>query len=149
MEFITLFSSERDVDTPWIFNEIVYYLMVVYMEYALVIILFMYPFKDEDIHEKVYFIGDSSLCVLYLQVAKWGRMSTCDVERPLLANSFLEFSNARFILLSEPCIPMSNFTIVYKYLSRSRHIFMSAFDDHGPYGRGRYNKNMEPEVTID
>lgn len=83
------------------------------------------------------------------KVAEWGRMSMCDAERRLLANALLDFSNNRFILLSETCIPLFNFTTVYKYLIMSRHSFVSAFDDHGPYGRGRYNKNMEPEVTID
>lgn len=83
------------------------------------------------------------------KVAEWGRMSMCDAERRLLANALLDFSNARFILLSETCIPLFNFTTVYKYLIRSQHSFVNAFDDHGPYGRGRYNKNMEPEVTID
>ncbi|KAJ6435181.1 hypothetical protein OIU84_000407 [Salix udensis] len=31
---------------------------------------------------------------------------------------------------------------------RSKHSFIGAFDDHGPYGRGRYNENMAPEVNI-
>ncbi|KAL3586866.1 hypothetical protein D5086_013733 [Populus alba] len=55
------------------------------------------------------------------QVAEWGRMSMCDAERRLLANALLDISNERFI---------------------------GAFDDHGPYGRGRYNENMAPEVSI-
>ncbi|KAJ6372891.1 hypothetical protein OIU76_027263 [Salix suchowensis] len=31
---------------------------------------------------------------------------------------------------------------------RSKHSFIGAFDDHGPYGRGWYNENMAPEVNI-
>ncbi|KAI4376972.1 hypothetical protein MLD38_014672 [Melastoma candidum] len=82
------------------------------------------------------------------QVAEWGRMSMCDAEKRLLANALLDISNEWFILLSESCIPLYNFGIVYNYLSRSKYSFMGAFDDPGPYGRGRYNENMAPEVNI-
>ncbi|KAJ9701919.1 hypothetical protein PVL29_003924 [Vitis rotundifolia] len=55
------------------------------------------------------------------KVAEWGKMSMCDAERRLLANALLDISNERF---------------------------MGAFDDPGPHGRGRYNWNMKPEVSI-
>ncbi|KAL0888097.1 hypothetical protein Bca101_012080 [Brassica carinata] len=79
-------------------------------------------------------------------VAKWGRMTMCDAEKRLLANALLDISNEWFVLVSESCIPLFNFTTIYSYLSRSKHSFMGAFDDPGPFGRGRYNENMEPEV---
>ncbi|XP_051151659.1 glycosyltransferase BC10-like isoform X2 [Andrographis paniculata] len=82
------------------------------------------------------------------QVSEWGRISMCDAERRLLANALLDISNERFILLSESCIPLYNFTTVYDYLMGSKYSFMGAFDDPGPYGRGRYNPNMLPEVNI-
>ncbi|KAK9281850.1 hypothetical protein L1049_004756 [Liquidambar formosana] len=82
------------------------------------------------------------------QVAEWGMMSMCDAERRLLANALLDFSNEWFVLLSESCIPLHNFSIVYRYISRSRYSFMGSFDEPGPYGRGRYNGNMEPEVKL-
>ncbi|GLJ23420.1 hypothetical protein SUGI_0443220 [Cryptomeria japonica] len=82
------------------------------------------------------------------QLAEWGRMSMCDAERRLLANALLDFSNSRFVLLSESCIPIFNFNTVYDYLIESQHSFVSSFDDKGPYGRGRYNPKMEPEVTL-
>lgn len=82
------------------------------------------------------------------QVTEWGRMSMCDAERRLLANALLDISNERFILLSESCIPLYNFTTVYNYIMGSKYSFMGAFDDPGPYGRGRYNDNMLPEVNI-
>uniref|UniRef100_A0A2P2J8I4 Uncharacterized protein LOC8275630 n=1 Tax=Rhizophora mucronata TaxID=61149 RepID=A0A2P2J8I4_RHIMU len=75
-------------------------------------------------------------------------MSICDAERRLLANALLDFSNEWFILLSESCIPLYNFGIIYHYISKSKYSFIGAFDDHGPYGRGRYNENMAPEVNI-
>ncbi|OAY53112.1 glycosyltransferase BC10 [Manihot esculenta] len=82
------------------------------------------------------------------QLVEWGRMSMCDAERRLLANALLDISNEWFILLSEACIPLHNFSIIYHYISRSKYSFMGSFDEEGPYGRGRYNWNMQPEVTL-
>ncbi|KAK6140768.1 hypothetical protein DH2020_025487 [Rehmannia glutinosa] len=82
------------------------------------------------------------------QVSEWGKMSMCDAERRLLANALLDISNERFVLLSESCIPLYNFSTIYDYIIGSKYSFMGAFDDPGPYGRGRYNDNMLPEVNI-
>lgn len=82
------------------------------------------------------------------QVAEWGKMSMCDAERRLLANALLDLSNERFVLLSESCIPLYNFVIVYQYLVKSRYSFVGAFDDPGPHGRGRYSPRMAPDVGI-
>lgn len=82
------------------------------------------------------------------QVAEWGMMSMCDAERRLLANALLDISNEWFILLSESCIPLQNLSIVYLYISRSRYSFIGAFDEPGPYGRGRYDENMAPEINM-
>lgn len=71
-----------------------------------------------------------------------------DAERRLLANALLDFSNERFVLLSETCIPLFNFTTIYNYLINSNQIFLSSFDDPRPIGRGRYNKRMYPTVTL-
>ncbi|KHN27824.1 hypothetical protein glysoja_040720 [Glycine soja] len=78
-------------------------------------------------------------------------MSMCDAERRLLANALLDISNEWFILLSESCIPLQNFSIVYLYIARSRYSFMGAIDEPGPYspyGRGRYDGNMAPEINV-
>ncbi|KAE8696418.1 putative Cc-nbs-lrr resistance protein [Hibiscus syriacus] len=82
------------------------------------------------------------------QIVEWGRMSMCEAERRLLANALLDISNEWFILLSESCIPLYNFSIIYYYISRSKHSFMGSFDEPGPYGRGCYNHRMQPEVTL-
>ncbi|XP_031091177.1 glycosyltransferase BC10-like [Ipomoea triloba] len=82
------------------------------------------------------------------QKVEWGTMNMCDAERRLLANALLDQSNEWFVLLSESCIPLHNFTTVYNYISRSQHSFVGVFDDPGPVGRGRYNGNMAPEITI-
>lgn len=73
----------------------------------------------------------------------------CDAERRLLANALLDISNEWFVLLSESCLPLFNFTTIYTYITKSKHSFMGSFDDPSPYGRGRYHGNMAPEVSID
>jgi hypothetical protein len=80
---------------------------------------------------------------------KWGDITMNDAERRLLANALLDFENERFILLSESCAPLWNFTFTYDYLMNSRESFVGAFDDPGPVGRGRYDPGMAPEVTIE
>lgn len=72
----------------------------------------------------------------------------CDAERRLIANALLDISNEWFILLSESCIPLYNFSTVYNYIKQSKYSFLGAFDDQGPYGRGRYSEKMLPEVNI-
>lgn len=71
-----------------------------------------------------------------------------DAERRLLANALLDFSNERFILLSETCIPLFNFTIIYNYLINSNNSFLDSFDDPRTIGRGRYNPRMSPQITL-
>ncbi|XP_009393005.2 glycosyltransferase BC10 [Musa acuminata AAA Group] len=83
------------------------------------------------------------------KVSEWGQMSMCDAERRLLANALLDISNEWFVLLSESCVPLLSFNITYQYLIRSRYSFVGVTDDRGPYGRGRYNASMAPEVTIE
>eukprot|EP00249_Psilotum_nudum_P018789 c26962_g1_i2 orf=806-1984(+) len=83
------------------------------------------------------------------QTTQWGDITMCDGERRLLANALLDFANERFILLSETCIPLHSFQLIYSHLIFAQHSFVGAFDDPGPYGRGRYNAQMLPVVRID
>lgn len=71
-----------------------------------------------------------------------------DAERRLLANALLDFSNERFVLLSETCIPLFNFTTVYNYLINSNQSFIASYDDPRKVGRGRYNHQMWPTINI-
>lgn len=71
-----------------------------------------------------------------------------DAERRLLANALLDFSNQRFVLLSESCIPLFNFTTTYNYLMGSNLSFLESFDDPRKPGRGRYNSQMWPRINI-
>lgn len=83
-----------------------------------------------------------------LQPVYWGTASMIDAERRLLANALLDFSNQRFVLLSESCIPLFNFTTTYNYLMASNLSFLGSFDDPRKPGRGRYNPQMWPAINI-
>ncbi|KAL6571061.1 hypothetical protein OROGR_000611 [Orobanche gracilis] len=76
------------------------------------------------------------------KLVQWGKSTMIDAERRLLANALLDFTNERFVLLSETCIPLFNFSTIYDYLINSEQSFLSTFDDPRPISRGRYNKDM-------
>ncbi|XWS18026.1 hypothetical protein CRYUN_Cryun32bG0006900 [Craigia yunnanensis] len=82
------------------------------------------------------------------QHVEWGTVLLADAERRLLANALLDFSNERFVLLSESCIPVYNFPTVYKYLIGSTDSFVESYDDPSRYGRGRYNRKMLPDIKL-
>lgn len=70
-----------------------------------------------------------------------------------MANALLDPQNERFVLLSESCIPITNFSWAYDYIIKSQHSFVNCFDDVGRGGRGRYlrikhRQKLEPEVTL-
>lgn len=71
-----------------------------------------------------------------------------EAERRLLANALLDFSNQRFVLLSEACIPLFNFSTVYSYLINSNQNFVESYDLMGPVGRGRYSRKMHPTIKL-
>lgn len=83
-----------------------------------------------------------------IQHVEWGTVSLVDAEKRLLANALLDFSNERFILLSESCIPVYNFPTVYTYLIRSDLSFVESYDDPSRYGRGRYSRRMKPDIRL-
>ena len=82
------------------------------------------------------------------QTTQWGETSICDAERRLLANALLDFHNEWFVLVSESCIPLVNFSLVHGYFKRANQSFIQAFDDPGVDSRGRYNPLMAPEINI-
>ncbi|KAJ1696713.1 hypothetical protein LUZ63_005225 [Rhynchospora breviuscula] len=79
---------------------------------------------------------------------EWGKPSMVDAERRLLANALLDPLNQRFVLLSESCIPLYNFSIIYDYLIQSNLSFIGSFDDPKKSGRGRYNHKMSPTISL-
>ncbi|KAF8407787.1 hypothetical protein HHK36_006923 [Tetracentron sinense] len=79
----------------------------------------------------------------------WGKFNMMEAERRLLANALLDFSNQRFVLLSESCIPLFNFSTIYSYLIGSTKTFIEAYDLLSPVGRGRYNPRMKPLIKLE
>ncbi|KAI3453050.1 hypothetical protein Pfo_009713 [Paulownia fortunei] len=80
---------------------------------------------------------------------QWGHVNMIEAERRLLANALLDFSNQHFVLLSESCIPLYNFSTVYSYLMNSTTNFVEVYDLPGPVGRGRYSHEMSPTIKLD
>ncbi|VVA21498.1 PREDICTED: Glycosyl transferase [Prunus dulcis] len=78
----------------------------------------------------------------------WGEPNMVQAERRLLANALLDFSNQRFVLLSESCIPLFNFKVIYDYLMGSTQTFVEVYDLPGPVGRDRYRPKMSPQITL-
>ncbi|GAV81867.1 Branch domain-containing protein [Cephalotus follicularis] len=72
-----------------------------------------------------------------------------EAERRLLANALLDVSNQRFVLLSESCIPLFNFSTIYNYLIGSKQTFVDSYDLPGPVGRGRFTHRMLPYIGIE
>ncbi|XP_024020284.1 uncharacterized protein LOC21402855 [Morus notabilis] len=80
---------------------------------------------------------------------EWGTSTMVDAERRLLANALLDdSSNERFVLLSETCIPLLNLTTTYSYLTNAHESFTASHDDPRKSGRGRYNPEMSPTISI-
>ncbi|KAE8802053.1 core-2 i-branching beta- -n-acetylglucosaminyltransferase family protein isoform 1 [Hordeum vulgare] len=79
--------------------------------------------------------------------ARWEQSSIVEAERRLLANALLDTTNEHFVLLSETCIPLYNFTTVYSYLTHSTGAtsFIDLFDNAS--SRGRYKRAMAPAIT--
>lgn len=84
-----------------------------------------------------------------MQDTKWGDITMCDAERRLLANALLDLDNERFVLISESCAPLWDFNFTYDYLIKAQKSFIGVFDDPGPFGRGRYDARMLPEVSLE
>ncbi|WOK98481.1 hypothetical protein Cni_G07193 [Canna indica] len=82
------------------------------------------------------------------KVSEKSSFSAIDAARRLLANALLDLSNERFVLLSETCIPLYNYSFTYDYLINSKLSFVEAFDEPGPGARGRYSPKLAPELSL-
>ncbi|CAF2063188.1 unnamed protein product [Brassica oleracea var. botrytis] len=76
----------------------------------------------------------------------WANANMVDAERRLLANALLDINNERFLLFSEACIPLFNFTTIYSYLINSTQTHVDSYDL--PFGRVRYNRRMYPHIHM-
>lgn len=98
--------------------------------------------------ETVIRIKSNALHLITMQKVEWGKVNMIEAERRLLANALLDFSNQRFVLISESCIPLFNFSTIYSYLMNSTQNYVMAYDDISAVGRGRYRTQMSPTITL-
>ncbi|KAK1372042.1 glycosyltransferase BC10-like [Heracleum sosnowskyi] len=103
------------------------------------------PSYNESLAEESVFRGRR----IPSKKVEWGKFNMIEAEKRLLANALLDTSNQRFVLLSESCIPLFNFSTVYSYLMNSTQTFLESYDLPGRVGRGRYNDQMKPEITLE
>ncbi|KAJ8630704.1 hypothetical protein MRB53_024027 [Persea americana] len=101
-----------------------------------------HPSFNETLPENSVFYGRR----IPSKEVQWGQITMVDAERRLLANALLDLSNERFVLLSESCIPLFNFTTIYSYLIKSTKTFISFYNDPGPTARRRYSHGMSPRI---
>ncbi|XP_018470120.2 LOW QUALITY PROTEIN: glycosyltransferase BC10 [Raphanus sativus] len=103
-----------------------------------------YPSNNESYPEGSVFHGRQ----IPSKRVDWGYVNMVEAEQRLLANALLDISNERFVLLSESCIPLFNFTTVYSYLTTSTQTHVESYDQLGGVGRGRYSPEMKPRVQL-
>ncbi|ESQ28430.1 hypothetical protein EUTSA_v10018660mg [Eutrema salsugineum] len=100
------------------------------------------PFYNESVPQGSVFHGRR----IPSKRVNWGNANMVDAERRLLANALLDINNERFLLLSESCIPLFNFTTLYSDLINSTQTHVESYDL--PIGRVRYNHRMYPHIHM-
>ncbi|KAF7150136.1 hypothetical protein RHSIM_Rhsim02G0105700 [Rhododendron simsii] len=75
----------------------------------------------------------------------WGEVSMIQAERLLLGAALADPANQRFVLLSDSCVPLYNFSYVYSYLMASPRSFVDSFLDLDQK-EGRYTPKMSPVI---
>ncbi|CAL9015112.1 unnamed protein product [Prunus brigantina] len=78
-----------------------------------------------------------------IQVVGWGESSMIEAERLLFTTALEDPANQRFVLLSDSCVPLYNFSYIYNYLMASPRSFVDSFLD---VKEGRYNPKMSPNI---
>ncbi|BBH00708.1 Tetratricopeptide repeat-like superfamily protein [Prunus dulcis] len=73
----------------------------------------------------------------------WGESSMIEAERLLFTTALEDPANQRFVLLSDSCVPLYNFSYIYNYLMASPRSFVDSFLD---VKEGRYNPKMSPNI---
>ncbi|GER52896.1 Core-2/I-branching beta-1,6-N-acetylglucosaminyltransferase family protein [Striga asiatica] len=73
----------------------------------------------------------------------WGQASMIGAERLLFEEALQDPANQRFVLLSDSCVPLYNFSYIYKYLMDSPRSFVDSFLDKKG---ARYNPRMSPII---
>lgn len=73
----------------------------------------------------------------------WGEASMIQAERLVLEAALEDPANQRFVFLSDSCVPLYNFSYIYRYLMASPKSFVDSFLDKK---EGRYNPKMSSVI---
>eukprot|EP00258_Populus_trichocarpa_P033865 XP_024449884.1 uncharacterized protein LOC18109381 isoform X2 [Populus trichocarpa] len=76
----------------------------------------------------------------------WGESSMIEAEKLLLLAALHDPANQRFVLLSDSCVPLYNFSYLYSYLMSSSKSFVDSFID---VEEDRYSPKMSPVIRRD
>ncbi|KAL6570825.1 hypothetical protein OROGR_000375 [Orobanche gracilis] len=77
----------------------------------------------------------------------WANITMIDAERRLLASALLDYSNEKFVLLSEACIPLYNFTTIYDYIVIDTNLsFVGIVPDPKKASPYRFRGKMNPPL---
>ncbi|RVX08026.1 hypothetical protein CK203_014841 [Vitis vinifera] len=90
----------------------------------------------------VAFLSDKGETKKHRQVA-WGESSMIQAERLLFEAALEDPANQRFVLLSDSCVPLYNFSYIYNYMMASPRSYVDSFLD---VKEGRYNPKMSPVI---
>ncbi|KAL4555522.1 hypothetical protein LXL04_038144 [Taraxacum kok-saghyz] len=120
-------------------------------------------FKNADpenftiyIHSKPGFVFDKSAtrsAFFYNRQLKnsvevgWGKPTMIEAEKLLFKSAFEDTNNQIFILLSDSCVPLYNFSYIYKYIMSSPRSYVDSFIDEDGTEK-RYNPEMSPDIMI-
>ncbi|KAJ7520263.1 hypothetical protein O6H91_20G075300 [Diphasiastrum complanatum] len=77
-------------------------------------------------------------------LVQWGGASMIEAERILLARALEDHSNSYFVLLSDSCIPLYNFSYIYDYITSSSKSFVDSFRLSK---EEQYNPAMAPVIS--
>lgn len=75
----------------------------------------------------------------------WGESTMIQAERLLLRAALEIPANRRFVLLSDSCAPLYNFSYIYNYVMGSSKSFVDSFLDRK---EGRYNPRMSSVIPM-
>lgn len=73
---------------------------------------------------------------------RWGSLTMVTATRRLLAVALQDKTAQRFVLLSESCIPLHNFTYIHDYLFATNMSHLASHRHNNP----RYNRDMGPVI---
>jgi len=95
---------------------------------------------DESTTRSVFFFNRQLTNSMKVE---WGEASMIQAERLLLGAALEDPANQRFVLLSDSCVPLYDFSYTYNYLMASPRSFVDSFLDKK---EGRYNPKMSTVI---